>query len=392
VRRASWLFPRRALGLITINLCAGAGGLAIGLRKAGFENIEMFEKESHACETLRTNRASDRPTLAGNVHEEDVTAFDWTSVREPVGLLASAVPCQPFSLAGKHLAYEDGRNTFPALFRAIRKLMPAAVFVENVRGLLRTDFQAYFEYILRQLECPSITPRKHELWQDHNSRIRRYQCSTRYIPEYRVVWRLLNAADFGVPQLRYRVFIVATRMELPPYGFPSATHSQAALVQDQESGDYWSARQIPPKPVFHRNGVGPSDARTSAWITVRDSIGDLPEPAAVEALATMNHWLIPGARSYAGHTGSQLDWPAKAIKAGVHGVPGGENTVVDDSGETRYFTMREAARIQNFPDNHLFTGARLHVMRQVGNAVPCALAAAVARPLYEIIEDHGKTT
>ena len=94
-----------------------------------------------------------------------------------------------------------------------------------------------------------------------------------------------------------------------------------------------------------------------------------------------NHWMIPGARSYTGHTGSQLDWPSKTLKAGVHGVPGGENTLLCDDGSLRYYTLREMARIQTFPDCHYFTGARSSVTRQIGNAVPCDLAAAIASPL-----------
>jgi DNA (cytosine-5)-methyltransferase 1 len=97
---------------------------------------------------------------------------------------------------------------------------------------------------------------------------------------------------------------------------------------------------------------------------------------------------VPGARTYSGHSGSTLDWPAKTIKAGVHGVPGGENTlIVNDRGDVRYFTLRELARIQTFPDDHYFVGARTHVARQIGNAVPCLLSAAVAEPLFELLQD-----
>ena len=99
----------------------------------------------------------------------------------------------------------------------------------------------------------------------------------------------------------------------------------------------------------------------------------------------MNHWIIPGAREYLGHSGSTLDWPSKTIKAGVHGVPGGENTILDNDGVFRYYTLREAARIQTFPDQHFFKGARIHVTRQLGNAVPCLLAAKVATPLLSLV-------
>ena len=99
----------------------------------------------------------------------------------------------------------------------------------------------------------------------------------------------------------------------------------------------------------------------------------------------MNHWHIPGARTYPGHTGSSLDWPSKTIKAGVHGVPGGENTIVLDKDHVRYYTLRETARLQTFPDEHVFSGARLHVTRQIGNAVPRLLAKAVATNVYDVI-------
>jgi DNA (cytosine-5)-methyltransferase 1 len=102
----------------------------------------------------------------------------------------------------------------------------------------------------------------------------------------------------------------------------------------------------------------------------------------------MNHWLIPGARTYAGHSGSAMDNPAKTVKAGVHGVPGGENAVVEDDGKVRYFTFRELARLQSFPDKHFFGGARIHVTRQIGNAVPPGLARAVAQPLYQLLANH----
>jgi DNA (cytosine-5)-methyltransferase 1 len=103
----------------------------------------------------------------------------------------------------------------------------------------------------------------------------------------------------------------------------------------------------------------------------------------------MNHWDITGARSYRGHTASKLDWPSKTIKAGVHGVPGGENTFVDDKGRFRYYTLREAARIQTFPDSHVFCGARADITRQIGNAVPCVLAEVIAKPLHFCFGSKG---
>ena len=304
-------------------------------------------------------------------------------------LLAAGAPCQPFSLAGKHRASEDGRNLFPEVVRAVRELKPAAILIENVRGLLRDDFRDYFEYILRQLECPSIKPMPDELWRDHDQRIRRHQCSIGYIPEYNIAWRLLNAADYGVPQNRFRVFIVGTKRGLPPYAFAEPTHSRMALVHSQSTGEYWKKHGIRRRTTPCTNGHVPQhELLRMPWITVRDAIGDLPKASQSESNAFMNHWIIPGARTYSGHSGSSMDWPAKTIKAGVHGVPGGENMLIQDDECVRYFTFRELARLQCFPDAHFFTGARIHITRQIGNAVPAQLSKAVAQPLYQLLANH----
>src|SRR5262249_9190687 len=120
------------------------------------------------------------------------------------------------------------------------------------------------------------------------------------------------------------------------------------------------------------------------WRTVRDAIGDLPDPEVIaEEHEFVNHKHNPGARSYPGHTGSPFDEPAKTLKAGVHGVPGGENTVRYVNGKVRYFTVREAARIQTFPDDYVFHASWTESMRQIGNAVPVRLAELVARDVAE---------
>ena len=126
----------------------------------------------------------------------------------------------------------------------------------------------------------------------------------------------------------------------------------------------------------------PEDDGLLPWVTVRDAISALAVPSDEEYAITRcgavpNHWSIPGAKRYDGHNGSDMDWPSKTIKAGVHGVPGGENTV--RAGHAfRYYTLRESALIQTFPADYAFTGARIHVTRQIGNAVPPLLARTVA--------------
>ena len=375
---------------LDINLFAGAGGMALGLLSAGFSPQLLYEFDPYACRTLRDNSVPVDPPISDGVREVDVRNVAWREILDlntPVRLLAAGVPCQPFSLGGKHLAEKDPRNLFPELLNAVRQLNPQAVFIENVRGLLRPSFKPYLTYLLRQLEFPFLRPGDEESWQDHNIRLQRHLSSTGVDAQYRVGTQLVNAADFGVPQIRSRAFIVTVRSDIPSeYTFPSPTHSREALQRVQQSGEYWQRHKLPrPRSIPKVELVETNCETLLPWVTVRDCISDLPKPAYRAADATMNHWFIPGAREYRGHTGSSLDWPAKTIKAGVNGVPGGENTVVNGSGDLRYFTLRETARIQTFPDGHSFYGARTHVTRQIGNAVPTTLASALSRPLYELL-------
>lgn len=381
---------KRKSTAIDIDLFAGAGGLALGLGMAGFAPAYFFEQDQYSCATLDANTKYSC-TLSGPVHREDIRNFDWGSVTQPIRLLAAGAPCQPFSLGGKHLAQNDGRNLFPEIARAIREIHPEAVLIENVKGLVRHAFAPYFEYVLRCLEFPSLKPKKSELWQTHNDRIRREQRSPRYQAEYNVTWRVLDAADYGVPQNRLRVFIVATRNDKPKYDFPKSTHSRAALIQSQSKGTYWDRNGIRRRnlPRFSET-LQPIPDGKLPWLTVREAIMDLPEPAYSESHAEMNHWHIRGARHYAGHDGSALDWPSKTIKAGVHGVPGGENSLRAANGKLRYYTLRETARIQTFPDAHYFEGARIHVTRQIGNAVPSLLGKMISTPLFALLNNGQK--
>ena len=364
--------------------------MALGLIAAGFSPQLLYEVDPYACKTLRDNAVPVDPPISDGVREVDVRIVVWREIRDlktPVRLLAAGVPCQPFSLGGKHLADKDLRNLFPEFLDAVRQLQPQAVFIENVRGLLRPSFEPYLTYVLRQLELPSLWPKDGESWENHNERLRLHQSSPGVDVEYRVKTQLINAADFGVPQIRSRAFIVAVRSDIPgEYTFPFPTHSRRALQRVQQTGEYWDRHDLPRPTSVSKVVPAKTDCGTELpWVTVRDCISDLPEPALRADDAAMNHWLIPGAKEYRGHTGSSLDWPSKTIKAGVHGVPGGENTVVNGSGVLRYLTLRETARIQTFPDCHLFHGARIHVTRQIGNAVPTALASVLSSPLYELL-------
>jgi DNA (cytosine-5)-methyltransferase 1 len=122
------------------------------------------------------------------------------------------------------------------------------------------------------------------------------------------------------------------------------------------------------------------------WATVRDAVSDLPDPEQNPRNGVPNHVFNSGARSYPGHTGSPLDQPAKTLKAGDHGVPGGENMLCRPDGSVRYFTVREAARLQTFPDDFVFQGSWSESMRQLGNAVPVRLGEVVAESVAQTLE------
>jgi DNA (cytosine-5)-methyltransferase 1 len=384
-----------------VELFCGAGGLALGLSRAGFHHLLVTDRDKHSCDTIRENqRRGVEHVSAWPLRETDVRALDYREIPEGLDLLAGGPPCQPFSLGGKHRGYRDDRDMFPEVARAVRAIRPCALLIENVRGLVRPTFAKYFSYILLQLTYPEIAAKQGEQWTDHLARLERHHTKGRpgglY---YRVVHRVLNAADYGVPQHRERVVIVAFRADLGlEWSFPNPTHSRAALLRDQWiTGDYWERHRVPrrsrpeaPRPPRARLDQLRDPPLTPArpWRTVRDALADLPEPLDRDHPRAHNHRLMPGARPYPGHTGSPRDWPAKTLKAGDHGVPGGENMIVLDNGEVRYFTVREAARLQTFPDQFVFPGVWTENMRQIGNAVPVDLGHAVARAIAAKLQ-HG---
>jgi DNA (cytosine-5)-methyltransferase 1 len=371
----------------SIELFTGGGGLALGAHLAGFRHLLLVEFDPVSCETIRENnrRRSVRP--AWPIQEADIHGFDLTPWNGKADLLAAGAPCQPFSLGGVHRGDEDARNLFPEAMRAVRELEPKIVMLENVKGLVRPSFFPYFEYVLWQLERPEVAPRKGESWLDHKARLERARKQTTTGLSYSVAYRVLDAADFGVPQRRGRVFVVATRSNERPWSWPEPTHSSDALLYAKwVDRSYWVEHGIPepdlpPELEATVRRLKDADKPTAErWRTVRDALSGLPEPIdGAEHPDVLNHVGIPGARRYKGHDGSALDEPGKTLKAGVHGVPGGEGTLLRGDGSVRYLTVREAARIQTFPDDYYFAGSRTRAMRQIGNAVPVLLAERVAR-------------
>lgn len=373
--------------LKSVELFAGAGGLALGCQLAGFASQRVVEWDRWACDTIRQNSLRQYPLVADwEVSEGDVRAVDWSSlVDSGLDLVAGGPPCQPFSMGGKHAADGDKRDMFPATAEVIRQLRPRAFIVENVKGLTRTAFANYFSYIQARLAMPEVVQREDETWAEHWQRLQSESTSVSDSGlTYRVIPTLVNAADYGVPQKRERVFMVGFRSDVDAeWSFPQPTHSRLALLHDQwVTGDYWDRHEVARKarPTRPLAGLAAALLKPEArpWRTVRDALVGLPEPTSIGARAHLNHVLQPGARSYKGHTGSPLDEPAKTLKAGDHGVPGGENMLRRVDGSVRYFTVRESARLQTFPDGYELHGAWTEAMRQLGNAVPVLLAQKVS--------------
>lgn len=311
-----------AAPLTCIEICSGAGGQAIGLEQAGFSCLAHVEFDPHACSTLRLNRPG------WNVIEGDVRHFSAADYKG-VDLLAGGVPCPPFSKAGKQLGSDDERDLFPEALRLVRECQPRAVMLENVRGFLDAVFMDYRLSLKKQLQ---------ELG-------------------YEAGWYLLNASDFGVPQLRPRVVIVAIRNDLA-HGFQ------------------------PPMPLI--DGMLPKTVgQTLADLMAADGWeGALAWAARANEIAPT---LVGGSKK---HGGADLG-PTRARKAwaslGVNGKSLSEGPPPKGFTGMPRLTVRMAARIQGFPDDWQFTGGKTAAYRQVGNAFPPPVAKAVALRIREAL-------
>jgi len=231
----------------SVELFAGAGGLAMGMAGAGFRHAAVIEWNHDSCETFRENQAHHAHSVEGwPLHEIDARDFDFKSIPGDIDVVSGGPPCQPFSMGGKHKGHLDSRDMFPQAVRAVRELRPKAFIVENVKGLLRQTFADYFEYVILQFTHPDIVLRPGEGRRQHQSRLEQHHTSRGATAQYNVVYRLLNAANYGVPQKRERVFIVGFRSDMGvKWNFPSETHSEDALLMTQwVTGDYWEYHRV----------------------------------------------------------------------------------------------------------------------------------------------------
>jgi DNA (cytosine-5)-methyltransferase 1 len=303
-------------GLTALELCAGAGGQALGFEQAGIGHSGLVELDRHACATLRLNRPE------WNVIEQDLSSFSGTSLKG-VDIISGGLPCPPFSIAGKQLGTKDERNLFPAMIRLVDEIRPRAVMIENVRGILDAVFEDYRHYVGTQLRRLGYEPG----------------------------WKLMNASDFGVPQLRPRVVFVAVRKEYSEdFAWPEQSRSRpntvGQVLSDLMAANGWkgaklwseAANEIAPTVVggSHKHGgpdLGPTRARRAWQLLGVDGLGIANEAPAADFV----------------------------------GMP--------------RLTVRMVARLQGFPDSWQFDGGKTAAYRQVGNAFPPPFAKAVAESL-----------
>lgn len=306
--------------LTSVEICAGAGGQALGLERAGFEHLCLVDNQKHCCDTLRFNRPS------WKVVECDLADFDGTPYKG-VDLLAGGLPCPPFSVAGKQLGKKDERNLFPEAIRLVREIQPRAVMIENVRGILDAVFKDYREFIAKQLQPMG------------------------YVTD----WKLLNACDYGVPQLRPRVVFVALLEDLwDDFSWPEPTGDHPATVgetlYEMIKADGWKGAK--------------------AW-----------KERANEIAPTIVGGSLKHGGPDLGPTRAKRAWAQLGVDGhGVANEPPGPDFV----GMPR-LTTSMVALLQGFPEDWKFSGKKTPAYRQIGNAFPPPVAHAVGEKIKKAL-------
>lgn len=335
--------PNRNLSLV--ELFAGAGGLALGLEKAGFKSVLLNEKDKFACQTLRFNRPE------WNVVEDDISNVDFTHLQGKVDLLTGGFPCQPFSYAGKQLGFEDIRGTLVfEMARAIKEIQPKVFLAENVKGLAENDNGKTLETIISILE---------EIG-------------------YEIVEKdIYKALFYKTPQKRERLIIIGVRKDLvgqATFEKPSPYHRILNLRDAFKAGELYED-DVP-------ESIGQKYPQRKAEIMSHVPEGgywrDLPLELQIEYMKGSFH--LGG-----GKTGMarRLSWDEPSLTLTC--APAQKQTERCHPSEDRPLTTREYARIQTFPDNWIFQGSSTQIYKQIGNAVPVNLAFAIGKSLVKML-------
>lgn len=337
--------PKRKYNLI--ELFAGAGGLALGMEKAGFESVLLNEFDKHACNTLRDNRPK------WNIFEGDIADVDFTAYKEKIDILSGGFPCQAFSYAGNKLGFEDTRGTlFFEFARAVKESNPKVIIAENVRGLLKHENGKTLEAIsnvINEIGYELVEP------------------------------RVLKAVFYQVPQKRERLFLVGIRKDLAPFvkfNWPSPYKRIMTMRDALKNGDLFDS-DVP-------KSAGQTYPERKAEILSKVPQGgywrDLPDDLQREYMK--KSYFLGG-----GKTGMarRLSWDEPCLTLTC--APAQKQTERCHPEETRPLTIREYARIQTFPDGWNFSGPLTAQYKQIGNAVPVNLAYAVGRSLVALLND-----
>jgi DNA (cytosine-5)-methyltransferase 1 len=314
-----YLMPRKSPSISSVEMCAGAGGQALGLEQAGFGHEALVEYEKPMCDTLRFNRPE------WNVIHGDLREFDGRRYKG-VELLAGGLPCPPFSIAGKQLGKDDERDLFPTGLRLVDEIRPRAIMIENVKGLMGGVFCDYRAYILRELDRLG----------------------------YRAEWKLLNASDYGVPQLRPRALLVGVKKNISeffewPEPFRNPPPTVGEVLCDLMAANGWGAKTW----ARQANRIAPT--------------------------------IVGGSKK---HGGPDLG-PTRAKSAwadlGVDGMGIADEAPVKGFRGMPRLTVPMVARIQGFPDDWQITGRKTNAYRQIGNAFPPPVACAVGEKIMECL-------
>ncbi len=310
----------------SLEICAGAGGQALGLEMSGFSHELLVEYEKDYCENLKINRPQ------WDVLCADVRDFCGAPYKGRIDLLSGGVPCPPFSVAGKQLGNNDERDLFPEMLRLIKEIQPKTVLIENVRGLLDAKFYEYRNSILTEIDQLG----------------------------YNFHIQLLNASDYGVPQLRPRVIIVGIRKDLKDtFSFPKPYQCAPPTVGETL------------KDLMGCNGWHLLDV----WVKMADRIAPT---------------LVGGSKK---HGGPDLG-PTRARKAwlelGVDGRGIANTAPADDDPLPPRLTPRMLARIQGFPDDWHFGKTKTKACRMIGNAFPPPVAMNVGIQIINVLKNNAK--
>lgn len=307
--------------LKSIEICAGAGGQALGLEEAGFTHVALVEIEKPACATLRANRPE------WNVIEGDVHDFSAEPYRGEIDLLAGGVPCPPFSAAGKQLGSEDERDLFPEALRLVVECNPRAVMIENVKGIFYPKFDEYREMILGDLHAMGF-----KTW-----------------------WQLVHASDYGTSQLRPRAILVGLKEPWAShFVWPEPSQEVAPtvgeLLRDEMASAGWSGAD---EWAEHANRIAPT--------------------------------LVGGSKKHGGAdlgpTRARKAW----AELGVDGRGIADEPPAADFNGAPRLTVKMAALIQGFPKDWFFSGKKTPAYRQVGNAFPPPVAKAIGTAIKEAL-------